>query len=205
MFLRRQKLPMFRRVRELLWPSAGWRRSTSYLFHRVARIPGTPHFIAAGFACGAAISFTPFVGLHFVLSFILAWIVRGSMIAAALGTAVGNPWTFPFIWVWIYELGHWMINVQATVPAETVNFTRFFARITGAFLRMDMRYLFDTAWPVLWPMFLGGIPTAIVVWFVFYVPLKPMVATYQHGRRLRRMKKRASETPDHDAIPQAGR
>lgn len=194
-----------RRVRELLWPSSGWRRSTNYLFHRVARIPGTPHFIVAGFACGAAVSFTPFVGLHFVLSFLLAWILRGSMIAAALGTAVGNPWTFPFIWIWIYELGHWMLNAQGQIPAETVNFARFFARITGALLRMDMMYLFHTAWPVLWPMFVGSIPTAIAVWFAFYLPFKPMVAAYQHRRRTRRMKNKASEVPDHDAAPQTGR
>ena len=205
MFLRRQKLPWARRLRELIWPSAGWRRSTSYLFHRVARIPGTPHFIAAGFACGAAISFTPFVGLHFVLSFALAWMVRGSMLAAALGTAVGNPWTFPFIWIWIYELGHRMINAQEQIPAEAVNFTKFFARISGALLRMDMMYLFDTAWPVFWPMFLGGIPTAIVVWFAFYLPLKPMVAAYQHRRRTRCMKKKTSEVSDHDTTPAAGR
>jgi hypothetical protein len=205
MFLRRQKLNWGRRVRELLWPSSGWRRSTKYLFHRVARIPGTPHYIAAGFACGAAISFTPFVGLHFVLSFMLAWVVRGSMIAAALGTAVGNPWTFPFIWIWIYQLGHWMISAQAKVPAETVDFARFFARITGAVLRMDMVYLFDTAWPVFWPMFLGGLPTAVVVWFAFYLPLKPVMRAYQHRRRMRRMEKKALEVSENDAASQAGR
>jgi hypothetical protein len=196
-------MPWTRRFRELVWPSAGWRRSTYYLFHRIARIPGTPHYIAAGLACGAAISCTPFVGLHFVLSFVLAWIVRGSLVAAAIGTAFGNPWTFPFIWVWIYESGHWILNAHSTVPAESVNFARFFAKITFATLRLDMAYLFDTAWPVLWPMFIGGIPTAAVVWFAFYLPLKPAVAAYQHRRRLRRMKKE-QETSDA-ATPEARR
>jgi len=196
MFMRRRKLNVAQRFKELLWPSSGWRRSTNYLFHRIARIPGTPHFIAAGFACGAAISFTPFVGMHFVLSFILAWIVRGSMIAAALGTAVGNPWTFPFIWVWIYELGHWLMSANGGVPGESVNFVRLFARVTAALLRMDLVYLFENAWPVLWPMVLGGIPTAAVAWFAFYLPLKPMVAAYQHSRRQCRMKKKAGEGGD---------
>jgi len=194
MFLRRKKMTWARRFREVVWPSAGWRRSTFYLFHRIARIPGTPHYIAAGLACGAAISFTPFIGLHFVLSFLLAWIVRGSLVAAALGTAVGNPWTFPFIWIWIYELGHWMLNVRSPVPAEAVNFVRLFSRITGSLLRMDMHFLFDIAGPVLWPMFIGSIPTAIVVWFAFYLPLKPAVAAYQHRRHLRRMKKIQEES-----------
>lgn len=192
-----------RRLRELLWPSAGWRRSTSYLFHRVARIPGTPHFVAAGFACGAAISFTPFVGLHFVLSFLLAWLVRGSLLAAAVGTAIGNPWTFPFIWAWTYELGHWMINVRSPVPAEHVNFVGVFARVTGAILRMDLTYLFNTAWPVVWPMFVGSLPTSIAVWFAFYFTLKPPVAAYQHRRRLRRAPK--TQEIAHDPAPEARR
>ena len=192
-----------RRFREIMWPSAGWRRSTYYLFHRVVRIPGTPHFVAAGLACGAAISCTPFVGLHFVLSFLLAWIVRGSLLAAAIGTAVGNPWTFPFIWVWIYESGHWLLNVSSPIPAESVNFVKFFAHITMAALRLDIKYLIDSAGPVLWPMFVGSVPTAIVVWFAIYLPIKPVVASYQARRRLRRMRK-AQE--NHDAPePEAGR
>ncbi|MDX9860330.1 MAG: DUF2062 domain-containing protein [Rhodospirillales bacterium] len=192
-----------RRFREILWPSAGWRRSTSYLFHRVARIPGTPHFIAAGLACGAAVSCTPFVGMHFALSFVLAWLVRGSLLAAAIGTAVGNPWTFPFIWVWIYESGHWLLNVRSPVPAESVNFARFFAKITMAVLRLDVSFLVESAGPVLWPMFVGSIPTAIVVWFAIYLPIKPAVAGYQARRRLRRMRN-AQENQDAPA-PEARR
>jgi len=195
MFLRRRKITWAWRFREAMWPSAGWRRSTHYLFHRVARIPGTPHFIAAGLACGAAISCTPFVGLHFVLAFALAWAVRGSLIAAAIGTAAGNPWTFPIIWAWTYEFGHWLLNANSPMPVESVNFVRLFARITSAMLHLDVTFLLKTAGPMLWPMLVGSVPTAIVVWFAFYLPLKPMVAAYQHRRRSRRMKKK-EETPD---------
>jgi hypothetical protein len=35
---------------------------------------------------------------HFVLSALLAYIARANIIASAIGTVVGNPWTFPFIW-----------------------------------------------------------------------------------------------------------
>ena len=34
----------------------------TYLVKRVTRLSGTPHSIAAGAACGVAISFTPFLG-----------------------------------------------------------------------------------------------------------------------------------------------
>ncbi len=88
----------------------GWRRMGVYLVKRLTRLPGTPHSIAAGFACGTAISFTPFMGLHTVLSVLLSFLVRGNYLAAMAGTLVGNPWTFPFIWVASAKLGHALLG-----------------------------------------------------------------------------------------------
>src|SRR3546814_18711734 len=93
MFRPRNPLPVHKRVSGFLWPRGGWRRSGIYVSHRLRRLPGTPYRIAAGFACGAAISFTPFIGLHFVLSAALALIVRGNIIESAISTVVGNTWT----------------------------------------------------------------------------------------------------------------
>lgn len=175
------------RLREFLWPRSGWERSAKYLFHRVARLPGTPHAIAGGFACGAAISFTPFVGLHIVLAALLAWSIRANIISSAIGTVVGNPWTFPFIWVWIYELGHWMGVGTGGHASENLDFISLFGKMLEAVLRLDAGYLFETAWPVFFlPMLAGGIPTALVMWIAFYVPLKPVVESYQRRRRARR-------------------
>ena len=108
MFMRRDKPKFHHRARDFLWPSLGWERSTQYLFHRIGRLPGTSYSIAAGFACGAAVSFTPFVGLHFALGGLCAWLIRANIMAAVIGTAVGNPWTFPFIWTLIFNLGVWI-------------------------------------------------------------------------------------------------
>jgi len=175
------------RLREFLWPRSGWERSAKYVFHRVARLPGTPHAIAGGFACGAAVSFTPFVGLHIVLAALLAWIIRANIISSVIGTVVGNPWTFPFIWVWIYELGHWMGVGTGGHASENLDFISLFGKMLEAVLRLNAGYLFETAWPVFFlPMLAGGIPTALVMWIAFYVPLKPVVESYQRRRRARR-------------------
>jgi uncharacterized protein (DUF2062 family) len=63
-----------------------------------------------GAALGAAISFTPFIGLHPVLTFAAAWLLGANMIAGALGAAIGNPLTFPMMWASTYELGHSLMN-----------------------------------------------------------------------------------------------
>ncbi len=179
MFNRRKKPPLYGRIREFIWPSSGWNRSSRYIFHRVARIPGSSYSIAAGFACGAAISFTPFVGLHFILSAALAWILRANIIASAIGTAVGNPWTFPFIWYWIHSLGNWMGASVEVNNHATTNYSSFFGKLLDATLSLDFNYILETAWPIFWPMFVGSIPTSIAVWFIFYLPLKYMVSSYK--------------------------
>ena len=63
-----------------------------------------------GAAVGAFVACTPFIGLHFVITFALAWLVRGNMIAGAIGTGLGNPATFPFIWAGTYEIGQLMLR-----------------------------------------------------------------------------------------------
>ncbi|WP_193371187.1 DUF2062 domain-containing protein [Pelagibius marinus] len=175
MFKRRNPLPFHKRAGAVLWPRSGWRRSGAYVAHRLRRLPGTPYRIAAGFASGAAVSFTPFIGLHFVLAALLALAVRGNIIAAAIGTAVGNPWTFPVIWLWIYSLGRWVLGGDSlTALPDDLSLHRI---------------IFEDPLEVLLPMVVGGIPTAVVAWFVFFWPVQRTVAGYQRARR-RRLRKR---------------
>ena len=188
MFNRRQKLGPLRRLSGFLWPAMGWRRTGNYLKHRLGRLPGSPHQIAAGFACGAAVSFSPFVGLHFIIGGIWAWLLKSNIISSAIGTAIGNPWTFPFIWAWIYHCGIWM-GAGAGNKLDSIkelDLGTLFAKIFGAILSGDIRLLVDTAGPIFWPMLIGSLPNMIVVWLIFYCLLKAIAESYQKGRALRR-------------------
>lgn len=175
LFGRRNPRSLIIRAKQIVWPSLGWRRTAVYFAHRVGRLPGTPYRVAAGFACGAAVSFTPFMGFHFVLAMGLALLTRGNLIASAIGTVVGNPWTFPFIWAWIFTLGRWTIGSSG--GAE--DFPGW----------LTLTYIFDNPLKVLWPMTVGGVPTAIFAWFAFFYPVRSMVLQYQRARR-RRMRKK---------------
>ncbi len=174
MFKRREPLPIVHRVWGFLWPRSGWRRASLYVAHRLGRLPGTPYRIAAGFACGAAVSFTPFMGFHFICAALLSLLIRGSVIASAIGTAVGNPWTFPFIWLWTYNLGQWLLGDAGVyrLPPD-----------------LSMTYIFDHVKGVFWPMMVGGFPTAVVAWFAFFWPARLVVAHFQRRRRRRLRRK----------------
>ena len=185
MFKRRKKITLGDKILGFIWPAIGWRRAIAYSLHRLARMPDTVYAISGGFACGAAMSFTPFVGLHFVLSGVLAWIIRANTIASAIGAAIGNPWTFPFIWTWLYKSGIWMTSGGQLEAAKAPEFGKVFGHILQALLSLDVKYLMDTAGPVFWPMFVSGVPTAFVIWWGFYLPLKYIVRGHQK-RRLRK-------------------
>ncbi len=182
MFKRRNQKPLGDKILGFLWPAIGWRRAWAYTMHRLARLPGSAYTIAGGFACGAAMSFTPFVGLHFILSGILAWFLRANIIASVIGTAVGNPWTFPFIWTWLYQTCTWMVSGGGLETAAKPDFSEIFGHMLQALLSWDVPYLLETATPVFWPMFVSGLPTAFVVWWVFYLPLKYTIQGYQDRR-----------------------
>lgn len=173
-FRRRNPIPLGQRFLALLWPERGWGRMGRYIGHRLGRLPGTPHRIAAGFAVGAAVSFTPFIGLHFVLAALLSLLLRANIVASAIGTVVGNPWTFPLIWTWSYGLGRWLLGGEVA-ESPPVALT-----LTG---------IIESPLDLFWPMLVGGAPTAVVAWFVFYFPLRSLVNQYQKARR-RRMRKK---------------
>jgi hypothetical protein len=186
MFNRKNKQTWGQRLKGLLWPTMGWRRMSQYLKHRIGRLQGTPYAIAAGFACGAAISFTPFVGLHFALGAVWAWLIRANILASAIGTIVGNPWSFPFIWVWIYRLGRWMGVGEGDPSAENIHVNIPFGSMLDAAVSGNFELLVDTMQPVFLPMLMGGVPSAAVVWIISYILLKRGVSRYQKNRRRRR-------------------
>lgn len=195
MFRRRVPRSFLERFRNLLWPRAGWPRTGQYLWHRIARLPGSPSDLAAGFACGAAMSMTPFVGLHFVLSLMLAYALRCNLVASAIGTALGNPWTFPFIWLGTFQLGEWMVGADFAQRPENLQFAAFFERLFGAVIRGDFQQVLDAFLPILAPMILGSIPLGLVVWFATYWLFRGMIGGYQ-ARRAKRVKDR--HRPDGD-------
>ncbi len=89
----------------------GIKRSVIYIKHRLLRVADTSHSIALGLAIGFGVSFTPILGTHFIQAGILAYLFRGNIFSAMMGTFVGNPWTFPFFWWAGYSFGSFLFGV----------------------------------------------------------------------------------------------
>lgn len=69
------------------------------------------HDIALAFAVGAGVSFSPFVGLHWLIALILAWTFRLNKVDVLLGTFVPvNPWTIIPVYSASTTLGWWLLH-----------------------------------------------------------------------------------------------
>jgi len=182
-----------------VWPRRGPGRAGRYVVKRIARIKGSPHAIAAGLASGAAVSFLPLPGLHFVLGGLLAFAARGSIIASAVGTIVGNPWTFPFIWIAGYRIGAWL----GFGGGGEVHEARLGARVGAVFdeiWRGNFSMAAVDSWPVLAPMLVGGALMALVVWILVYGLGRYGIAAYQTRRQQRLAAKRAAWSRPSSAV-----
>ena len=176
MFRRRTPLTRLRQIRSFVWPERGFRRLFSYLFQRVVRLHDTSGSLAIGVASGVAASFLPFIGLHFLIAALLALLFRGNVLASAIGTLFGNPWTFLFIWVADYRLGLWLLqqsgfggqltafNLQQLAEVMVI-FFHFFTFSGG----VDWHQVAETFEQVFLPMSIGGTVLAVVSWFIAFV------------------------------------
>lgn len=175
--------PLKDRVRDAIWPRMGLRRYAAYLKNKVLRLSASPYAIAVGVASGAAVSCFPFIGLHFILGFVLAYLLRGNMIAAAIGTAWGNPITFPFLFSAAYQLGSFLTGFLWPAAEVTEESTEIISQgVFGGSL--------ETILPTIATMCVGATPISLVIFGSFYWITFTLVSRFQ-ARRSERLLRRA--------------
>ena len=182
-------------IRVWLWPRRSWLRSGQYVTKRILRLTASPHAVAAGVAAGAFTSFMPFLGFHFLIAAVIAWLLRGNLIASALGTFVGNPITFPFIWAATYEVGKTLVGNSA-MASEAPHLASAMASVVAAVGRFDwdatvaaLNYIWE---PVLYPMTIGGLIIGPLLAVPLYFATRRTAILFRESRRDKLMKKAAA-------------
>lgn len=186
MLFRRRKPPdLAERLRTWIWPRRSVRRSLQYFAKRALRLSATPHAIAAGIAAGAFVSFTPFLGFHFILAVVIAWMLGGNLIAGAIGTVVGNPLSLPFIWGIDLEFGRMILYGRHRGAVHPID-------LGDLVTKLDLHQLWK---PLLLPMSVGGIVLGVVAGVIFYFVTRWATRTFQEERR-HRLAERARRRAD---------
>ena len=148
------------------------RRFFSYYKFKLARLPASSYAISAGFACGSMVSFTPLLGFHFILAVVFAYLLRANYIAALIGTIVGNPISFPFIWGLIYKVGAFIVDKPEDNLRQNINF----------------EIIINQTYDIFIPMLVGGGVLAIPIWVITYFITYSFVSSFKKAKQKNKKK-----------------
>ena len=180
-------------ARQQVYPKGGVKRAAAYLWHRLRRLPDPPHRIARGVFVGTFVNFPPIFGIQMPAAVLLAWALRGNVLAAVLGTLLSNPITTPLIALVSLNLGHWILGTP-----ETISLNAVFAAFAGAgqdlWHNMGAAFTQETAhWDglilfwhqIYFPYMIGSILPGLATSALFAWATVPLVTAAQALRRKR--------------------
>ncbi len=109
-------------------------RSLLVNLKKLLRLRASIHEISLGFAVGVFIGILPTFGLGFLVISFFAIFIRFNVIAAFVGTALGNPFLSPF-WIFSsYKLGELITGVRIELLDLKINFLNTTLKFTLAFI-----------------------------------------------------------------------
>lgn len=193
MFKRAKPMTWGKWARQQVYPKGGIKRAAAYLWHRLRRLPDPPHRIARGVFVGTFVNFPPIFGIQMPAAVLLAWALRGNVLAAVLGTLLSNPITTPLIALVSLNLGHWILGTP-----ETISLNAVFAAFAGAgqdlWHNMGAAFTQETAhWDglilfwhqIYFPYLIGSILPGLATSALFAWATVPLVTAAQALRRKR--------------------
>lgn len=202
MFKRRKPRSYAQIAQETVYPRGGWRRAGRYTLYRLRRLPDPPHRIGRGVAAGVFVSFTPLFGAHFFVAGLLAWAIGGNVLAALIGTLVGNPLTFPFIAVLSVDLGRRILDMDGNIGPQVIlsEVGRAIGQVATNFLTLasdrapQWGHLGKVFEEIIWPYIIGGLLPGFAAALIAHALTVSIVQTYQRRRALRLTRKRQPPT-----------
>lgn len=144
-----------------------------YYWLRVLRLRDTPSQIARGVVAGVVVCFTPLPITHIVQAAVVAWVVRGNILAALIASWAGNPWTYPLMWAAAYHTGHAVYGVMGWTMMQVPTTLSW-----GEFWDLLVNHPYD----VMVPWVVGGYVVAILVSPILYYTIRPLIARAQDAR-----------------------
>lgn len=142
-----------------------------YWFFRLVRVPHTPHQTAMGLTVGVLAGYLPIIPLQMLLAVSLAVVVRGSKLAAAVGTWVTNPVTWIPAHMLYYYIG------RAIVPFDVPHFSP---------AAIDVNVILDSSWRLYLTLVVGSTVMAVPSCLLSYILSLKVLTLYQARRSARR-------------------
>ena len=132
------------------------KKKLSQFIDKIKNLDGDPHYIAMGMSIGVFIGITPTFPFHTALAVMLAYFLRASKAAAALGVWIGNPFTMPFLYFTSYKTGQLIFGTSLPFDIKYTTFTELIK------LGSDATLALMTGGALI------GIPPAVAAYFITY-------------------------------------
>ena len=104
--------------------SSHWLRKHHFreFIERAKTLQGDPHYVAMGMAIGVFVSVTPTIPFHTIIAIALAFVLKGSKPAAAVGVWFSNPITIPVFYIASYKAGMFMLgkSIPSDINCESI-------------------------------------------------------------------------------------
>ncbi len=136
----------------------------------ILKLNDSPHKLAAAFALGVFIAFSPWIGLHIVSCIVLAWLFRLNKVVVLTATFVNNPWTTVPMYGFCLWAGFKLTGSDAALPE--IEWTS-----------LGFRDLFTVLKPFLWPFVAGTLTVGAVVALLSYFLFFWMIKRYRTEER----------------------
>lgn len=152
-------------------------RLSRYNYLRIVRIKAPAESIAVGLAVGVFAGALPFLSLQMAIAVFLAFILRGNIIAAALGTWWTNPFNWAIVFPLLYMLGKVFVpGADAHLPMSEL-------------IHLPFLDLLQRGWKWLLITTLGGFIVGIPLAVVTYFATRRAVLIYHDRRAQRRLER----------------
>lgn len=125
----------------------------------IFKLDDSPHHLAAAFALGVFIAFTPTIGLHTLSCLLVAWVFRLSKLVVFFAAFINNPWTIAPMYGFCLWFGVRITGAAVETPVIAWN-------------ELTFKNAYEFVLPYLWPFVAGtlivGFFAAIVSYALVY-------------------------------------
>lgn len=179
------------RKRESIWLRP-WRVLRCHYF-KLMRIEAPPQQVALGLAIGVFVGCLPIVPFQFITALGLAFLFKGSKVAAVIGTLVSNPLNFVPFYMTVYYIGRWITGLEISPPSPSMFHPDNF----------DLSDLLSGSRDLLIVLMSGGFVLAVPSCVIAYFLSLKAVIKYRQRKAARLLKKYGLQlTKDGGLAPQ---
>lgn len=145
----------------------------------IYQVKDTPHRIALAFAVGVFMGLSPFLGLHYVGGFCIAWLAGLNKLVTMVGVSVNNPWTIIPISSFCVWTGSKLIGIKQILPEvdwKSVTLLNVFGTFSDY---QNFINVIKQLWPLIASFFVGSLMIGAIAAVASYFIIQTFIIRYK--------------------------